>query len=82
MLFFDIVTTIGYALSPAMNESLHAALVPVPSCVQRGSTDSAVDIVWSVEIYAVLFSNKCLGHSQFDSRKSPLYSAPSEFKYN
>ena len=26
-LFFDIVTTIGYALSPAMNKSLHAALV-------------------------------------------------------
>ena len=25
-LFFNIVTTIGYALSPAMNKSLHAAL--------------------------------------------------------
>ena len=25
-LFFDVVTTIGYALSPAMNKSLHAAL--------------------------------------------------------
>jgi len=28
-LFFDIVTTIGYALSPAMNKSLHAALVKI-----------------------------------------------------
>ena len=26
-LFFDVVTTIAYALSPAMNNSLHAALV-------------------------------------------------------
>jgi len=28
-LFFDIVTTIGYAHSPAMNKSLHAALVKI-----------------------------------------------------
>ena len=27
--FFDIVTTIGYALSPAMNNSLYAALVKI-----------------------------------------------------
>jgi len=33
-LFFDIVTTIGYALSPAMNKSLHAALVKV--CTSGG----------------------------------------------
>jgi hypothetical protein len=28
-LFFDTVTTIGYALLPAMNKSLHAALVKI-----------------------------------------------------
>jgi len=28
-LFFDVVTTIGYALSPAMNKSLHAVLVKI-----------------------------------------------------
>jgi hypothetical protein len=28
-LFFDLVTTIGYALSPAMNKRLHAALVTI-----------------------------------------------------
>jgi hypothetical protein len=28
-LFFNIVTTIGYALSPAMNKSLHATLVKI-----------------------------------------------------
>jgi len=33
-LFFDIVTTIGYALSPAMNKSLHAALVKI--CTSGG----------------------------------------------
>jgi len=33
-LFFDIVTTIGHALSPAMNKSLHAALVKI--CTSRG----------------------------------------------
>ena len=32
--FFDIVTTIGYALSPAMNKSLHAALVKI--CTRGG----------------------------------------------
>jgi len=30
--FFDIVTTIGYALSPAMNKNLHAALVKICTC--------------------------------------------------
>jgi len=29
ILFFDIVTTIGYALSPVMNKSLRAALVKI-----------------------------------------------------
>jgi len=33
-LFFDIVTTIGYALSSAMNKSLHAALVKI--CTSGG----------------------------------------------
>jgi hypothetical protein len=33
-LFFDLVTTIGYALSPAMNKSLHAALVKI--CTSGG----------------------------------------------
>jgi hypothetical protein len=33
-LFFDIVTTIGYALSPAMIKSLHAALVNI--CTSGG----------------------------------------------
>jgi hypothetical protein len=33
-LFFDVVTTIGYALLPAMNQSLHAALVKM--CTSRG----------------------------------------------
>jgi hypothetical protein len=33
-LFFDIVTTTGYALSPAMNKSLHAALVKI--CTSGG----------------------------------------------
>ena len=33
-LFFDIVNTIGYALSPAMNKSLHAALVKI--CTSGG----------------------------------------------
>ena len=28
-LFFDIATVIGYALSPAMNKSLHAAFVKI-----------------------------------------------------
>jgi hypothetical protein len=32
--FFDIVTTIGYALSPALNKSLHAALVKI--CTSGG----------------------------------------------
>ena len=34
MLFFDIGTTIGYALSPVMNKSLHAALVKI--CTSGG----------------------------------------------
>jgi len=33
-LFFDIFITIGYALLPAMNKSLHAALVKI--CNSRG----------------------------------------------
>jgi len=34
-LFFNIVTTIGYALSPAMNKSLHAALIKI--CTSGGA---------------------------------------------
>ena len=34
MLFFNIVTAIGYALSPAMNKSLHAALIKI--CTSGG----------------------------------------------
>jgi len=33
-LFFDILTTIGYALSPAMNKSLHATLIKI--CTSGG----------------------------------------------
>jgi len=33
-LFFNIVTTVGYELSPAMNMSLHAALVKI--CTSGG----------------------------------------------
>ena len=33
-LYFDLVTTIGYALSPAMNKSLHTALVKI--CTSGG----------------------------------------------
>jgi len=33
-LFFDVVTTIGYALPPVMNKSLHAALVKI--CTSGG----------------------------------------------
>ena len=31
--FLDIVTAIGYAISPAMNKSLHAALVKICTSV-------------------------------------------------
>ena len=33
-LFFDIVTATGYALSPSMNKSLHAALIKI--CTSGG----------------------------------------------
>jgi len=33
-LFFDIVTAIGYAISPAMNKNLHAALLKI--CTSGG----------------------------------------------
>jgi len=34
ILYFDIVTTIGYALLPAMNKSLHAMLLNI--CTRGG----------------------------------------------
>jgi len=42
-LFFNIVTTISYLFSPAMNKSLHAMLVKI--CTSRGDPLSLLTVL-------------------------------------
>jgi hypothetical protein len=47
ILFFDIVSTIGYALSPAMNNSLHAGLEKISAITALTIVSNALKPIFS-----------------------------------
>ena len=57
-LFFDVVTTIGYALSPAMNKSLHAAIVRGPHAGMQSITKIIVKTGTGYYKLTIFFSRR------------------------
>jgi len=68
-LFFNIVTTTGYAFSPAMNKSLHAALIKICMVIQNMACLSCLYChCWNTWPTASLSSHPLFGHHKYSLR--------------